>query len=138
MKKNERVSNWEEREKVDRNRDGIDDRIEAPIPDVSAGQREQEERLRQNTHTDPGLSAGDIDAKWEMGEWNGEETVSGDHPTPDQSNTEDVAGAVGIHYQDDEELKVGEKERARDKDRWELDPASSEDYAERAREQKKK
>jgi hypothetical protein len=28
-------------------------------------------------------------------------------------------------------LKVGEKERERDRHRWELDPASSEDYVER-------
>ena len=29
---------------------------------------------------------------------------------------------MGVTYQDDEELKVGEKERSRDKHRFELDP----------------
>ena len=35
-----------------------------------------------------------------------------------------------------EELEVGEKEERRDKHRWELDPASSEDYADRTKEGK--
>jgi hypothetical protein len=38
---------------------------------------------------------------------------------------------MGVTYQDNEELKVGEKERGRDKERWELDPASSDDWKER-------
>jgi hypothetical protein len=32
-------------------------------------------------------------------------------------------------------LKVGEKERSRDEHRWELDPASSEDYNDRVRDE---
>jgi hypothetical protein len=42
---------------------------------------------------------------------------------------------MGISYADDEELKVGEKERSRDKHRWELDPASSDDYQDRMKDQ---
>lgn len=33
-----------------------------------------------------------------------------------------------IHYEDNEELKLGEKETERDRHRWERDPASAEDY----------
>ena len=39
MKKTDKLIDWEENEKRDRNRDGIDDNIEPPIPDVSAGSR---------------------------------------------------------------------------------------------------
>ena len=42
---------------------------------------------------------------------------------------------MGVTYQDNEELKAGEKERSRDKHRWELDPASSEGYNDRIRDE---
>ena len=42
---------------------------------------------------------------------------------------------MGVTYNDNEELRFGEKERARDKQRWELDPASSEDYVDRLKDQ---
>lgn len=45
----------------------------------------------------------------------------------------DMGEAVGMSYEDGEPLRVGEKERERDRHRWELDPASSEDYADRLR-----
>ncbi len=48
MDKTEKLIDWKEDEKVDRNRDGIDDRIEPPIPDVSAGSQKLAERLREN------------------------------------------------------------------------------------------
>ena len=56
-------------------------------------------------------------------------------PTPDQSVVDEIGQAMGVTYQDNEELKFGEKERSRDKHRWELDPASSEDYVERVRDE---
>ena len=136
MDKTEKLIDWKETEQPDTNRDGIDDSIEAPIPDVRSGSRKLNERLRDNTSTDPGLSGGDVDAQWEMAESQGDETVSGSMSTPEQNDTQENAAAIGISYADDEPLKVGEKERERDKHRWELDPASSEDYQERAREQK--
>jgi hypothetical protein len=37
---------------------------------------------------------------------------------------------VGVEYQDNEELKGADKIAKRDKHRWELDPASAEDYDE--------
>jgi Family of unknown function (DUF6335) len=36
-----------------------------------------------------------------------------------------------VQYEDNEELKAGDKVTERDKHRWELDPASAEDYKER-------
>jgi len=41
--------------------------------------------------------------------------------------------ALGLTYQDDEALRAGAKETERDRHRWELDPASAEDYFERTR-----
>jgi len=41
--------------------------------------------------------------------------------------------AVGVDYEDNEELKSAKKIERRDKKRWELDPASAEDYKERNR-----
>ncbi len=135
MEKTDKLIDWEENEKRDRNHDGIDDRIEPPVPDVSAGSAKLAERLRENTATDPSLSAGDIDARWDMAESQGDEAVAGDMPTPGQNDTQEMGEALGVTYADDEELKAGEKERERDKHRWELDPASSDDYQDRARDE---
>lgn len=44
---------------------------------------------------------------------------------------DEVGEAVGLTYQADESLRVGEKETERDQHRWELDPASADDYVER-------
>lgn len=136
MDKTEKLINWKEDERKDRNRDGIDDNLEPDIPDVAAGSRKLSERLREHTDTDPVLSGGDIDARWEDADSSGDEAVAGSVATPEQNDTEDLGRAVGIAYNADEELKVGEKERSRDKHRWELDPASSEDYQDRVREEK--
>jgi hypothetical protein len=136
MDKTEKLIDWRENERRDRNRDGIDDRIEPPVPDVAAGSQKLAERLREHTSVDPSLSGGDIDARWDMAESEGDEAVAGSMPTPGQNVVEELAGAIGITYADDEELKVGEKERERDKNRWELDPASSDDYQDRVREER--
>ena len=61
----------------------------------------------------------------------GEETVGGTVPTPDQDIVEDLGRAVGITYEDDEPLHTTEKLEERDRHRWELDPASSENYDKR-------
>ena len=133
MDKTEKLIDWKENERKDSNRNGIDDRIEPPVPDVSAGSHQLAERLRENNGVDPSLSGGDIDAQWDMAESQGDEAATGSQSTPGQNDTEETAAAMGISYADDEELKVGEKERNRDEHRWELDPASSEDYLERSK-----
>jgi len=133
MDKTEKLIDWKEDERKDRNRDGIDDDLEPPVPDVSAGSRKLAERLREHTDTDPTLSGGDIDARWEDADSSGEEAVAGSMATPGQDVVDEIGEAVGVTYQDEEELKLGEKERSRDKKRWELDPASSDDYQDRTR-----
>ena len=61
----------------------------------------------------------------------GEEAIGGFNTTPDDDLVDEIGEAVGLVYQDDEPLHTAEKVGARDKNRWELDPASSEDYQQR-------
>ena len=131
MKKNETLIEREENERRDSDRNGVDNRFEPPMPDISAGSHQLAERLRENPGMDPTLSGGDVDAKWDMAESQGDETATGSQSTPEQNNTDEIGEAMGITYADGEELKLGEKEQERDKHRWELDPASSDDYKER-------
>jgi hypothetical protein len=86
--------------------------------------------LREHHSRTPDLSAGDIDADWARADV-GEETVGGSAPTPDQDIVEEVGEAVGLTYEDNEPLHTTEKVEERDRKRWELDPASSEDYNDR-------
>lgn len=118
----------------DLNENGIADEIEPPTPDISAGSQQLAERLQNNRGTAPTLSGGDIDARWEDAESGGDETVGGSTATPGRNDLDKIGEAMGVAYADGEELKVGEKEEDRDKHRWELDPASSEDYADRTKE----
>lgn len=117
----------------DLNANGIDDDIEPPIVDVTAGSKQLADRLQNNQSTDPTLSGGDIDARWDDAESGGDETVGGSTATPGRNDLDAIGKAVGVTYGDGEELKAGEKEERRDRHRWELDPASSEDYADRTR-----
>ena len=55
----------------------------------------------------------------------------GDNPTPDQDVVEEIGRALGVQYDDNEELKSADKIAERDRHRWEFDPASSEDYKDR-------
>ena len=135
MDKTEKLIDWKEDEKVDRNRDGIDDRIEPDIPDVSAGSRKLAERLRDDSLADPTVTGGDVDAQWEGAQFSGDESAVSSMTTPEQNDVDNLGRAMGVTYNDNEELKAGEKERSRDKKRWELDPASSDDYQDRSREQ---
>ena len=137
MDKTEKLIDWQEDERKDRNRNGLSDDIEPPMPDVTTGSAKLAQRLRENPGLDPTLTGGDIDAQWEMAESTGDEAVAGSMATPGQNNTDDIGNAVGVTYQDDEELKVGEKERSRDIHRWELDPASADDYQDRKRDEKR-
>ena len=84
-------------------------------------------RLRQNTAASPRDAGGDPDASWEDVNDSGEESVAGDNPTPDQSLVEENARAVGVSYEDNEELEFTEKIEKRDRNRFELDPRSKTD-----------
>jgi hypothetical protein len=85
----------------------------------------------QHNETGPELTGGDPDADWEDAYAVGDEAPGGDNPTPDQDRVDDIGRALGVEYQDNEELKGSDKITGRDKHRWELDPASAEDYNDR-------
>jgi hypothetical protein len=78
-----------------------------------------------------GISGGDVDVDLEQAYFSGDEAPGGDNPTPDQDVVDDIGKALGVEYQDNEELKAVDKVAQRDRKRWELDPASSEDYKDR-------
>lgn len=98
---------------------------------VRTGRAELSEALQEHTETSPALTGGDVDADWENAASSGEEAPGGDNPTPDQQRVDDIGKALGVEYQDNEELRGVDKLDQRDKHRWELDPASAEDYKER-------
>ena len=100
------------------------------------GDERGHDRMKYTART-PTLTGGDVDAGWEYADI-GEETVGGSNPTPDQDIVDDLGEAVGVTYQDNEPLKFGDKLEERDRSRWELDPASSDDYQERLSDEEKK
>ena len=81
-------------------------------------------RLRNNTASSPRDAGGDLDASWEDVDGSGSESVGGDSPTPDQSLVEENANAVGVNFEDNEELEFLEKIERRDRDRYELEESS--------------
>jgi hypothetical protein len=95
-----------------------------------SGRRELSEKFHNHTETSPAITGGDIDADWESAYSVGDEAPGGDNPTPDQDIVDDIGRALGVQYEDNEELKSEKKISDRDKKRWELDPASAEDYNE--------
>ena len=55
-----------------------------------------------------------------------------EEPLTDENEVDDVGKVIGVTYAADEPLRPYEKEEERDEHRWELDPASSEDFGSRA------
>ena len=82
------------------------------------------QRLHNNTAASPSDAGGDIDAAWEDVNESGSETFAGDSPTPDQSMVEENARAVGLSFEDNEELEFVDKIERRDRDRYELEEQS--------------
>ncbi|HEY0723533.1 MAG TPA: DUF6335 family protein [Pyrinomonadaceae bacterium] len=82
------------------------------------------QRLRNNTAASPRDAGGDLDADWEDVNDSGSETVAGDNPTPDQSLVEENASAMGVSFEDNEELEFIDKIEKRDRERYELDEGS--------------
>jgi uncharacterized protein DUF6335 len=97
---------------------------------ASGGGEQLARELREHHSRTPVLSGGDIDADWARADI-GDETVGGSAPTPDQDVVDELGEAVGLTYEDNEPLRTGEKVEERDRKRWELDPASSDDYNDR-------
>ena len=91
---------------------------------AKSGRAEMKDRMSKNTGSGPAITAGDVDADWESAESVGDEAPGGDNPTPDQDVVDDIGRALGVEYDDDEELQGGAEIANRDRNRWELDPAS--------------
>ena len=120
------------------------ERVRRRLPDVErAGEERRDPRmlaaarsghddlvakLARHTESSPKLTAGDVDAKWEDAYAIGDEAPGGDNPTPDQDRVDEIGAALGINYEDGEELQGGDEIGERDDKRWELDPASSDDW----------
>jgi hypothetical protein len=105
--------------------------LERPASAVRSGRAEMEQKLQQHTNTSPALTAGDVDADWSAAESSGDEAPGGDNPTPDQDVVDEIGRALGVEYDDDEELQGGDEIAQRDRHRWELDPGSSDDFEDR-------
>ena len=127
---------------LNRERRVISDEDFAPSPPSSldldrtasaarSGRLELAEKFHEHTETSPVLTGGDVDGDWEAAYSVGDEAPGGDNPTPDQAIVDDIGSALGVVYEDDEELTSEKKISDRDKHRWELDPESSDDYDER-------
>jgi len=83
------------------------------------------EKLEEHNSLSPKITGGDIDASWQTANVAGEETVGGSAPTPDQDVVDELGEAVGLNYRDDEPLDYDAKVLDRDRNRWELNPASA-------------
>jgi hypothetical protein len=95
---------------------------------AKSGRAEMRDRLSKNTSASPALTSGDVDADWESADAVGDEAPGGDNPTPDQDVVDDIGRALGVEYEDDEELQGGAEISDRDRHRWELDPSSKDDF----------
>lgn len=98
--------------------------LDEEISHAPQAPNELKERLRENHSSSPADSGGDIDAEWEDVNDSGAETVFGHNPTPDQSDVEENAHAMGIDFEDNEPLDILEKIEKRDRNRFELDENS--------------
>jgi hypothetical protein len=98
---------------------------------VRTGRAELADSLKEHSTLSPEIAGGDVDVSIENAYFSGEEAPGGDNPTPDQDIVDQIGRAVGVEYQDTEELRAADKVAERDKKRWELDPASAEDYKDR-------
>ncbi|WP_310487426.1 DUF6335 family protein [Chamaesiphon sp. VAR_69_metabat_338] len=81
-----------------------------------------EPRTNSLIGADPETNADDDAYRAEV---NGDEAVGGTTAVPSQNDTEELAAAVGIVVDDDAPLDTEEMMEERDRDRWELDPASA-------------
>jgi hypothetical protein len=93
------------------------------------------EELDEHHSLSPEIAGGDLDASWQTANQAGEETVGGSAPTPDQDTVDDLGQAVGLVYRDNEPLDYDAKVLARDRNRWELNPASALDAEEESPEE---
>lgn len=101
--------------------------IDDEIAQAPKAPNELTERLLEHHSSSPADSGGDIDALWEEVNGSGSESVFGHNPTPDQSDVEENAHAMGIDFEDNEPLDFVKKFAKRDRDRFELNEGSKSD-----------
>ena len=85
---------------------------------AKSGGRALHDRIERHHDTSPALTAGDVDADWESAESVGDEAAGGDNMTPDQDVVDEIGAALGVEYDDDEELQGGAEISERDEHRW--------------------
>ncbi|HWQ32085.1 MAG TPA: DUF6335 family protein [Blastocatellia bacterium] len=106
--------------------DNLDPETKMKDQMADTGGRMLEEELEEYNSVSPELTAGDIDADWQGAEDSGSETPGGDVPTPDQDNVDELGRAVGLEFQDNQELQTHDEILARrDRHRWELNRSSA-------------
>lgn len=104
--------------------DDIKELMELEISQAPKAPGELEQRLHEHHSSSPADSGGDIDAQWEEVNGSGSEAVFGHNPTPDQSDVEENAHAMGIDFEDNEPLDFVRKMERRDRNRYEMDENS--------------
>jgi hypothetical protein len=97
---------------------------------TESGSRQLAKKLSAHNSKSPIDTAGDIDAAWDRSDV-GEEGPSGSAPTPDQGVVEEVGEAMGVTFEDNEPVDLPAKMRRRDRNRWELNPASDPEFKKR-------
>lgn len=102
----------------------VEEFIEDEIAHVPQAPNELAQRIAEHHSSSPRDSGGDIDAQWEEVNGSGSEAVFGHNPTPDQSDVEENAHAMGIDFADNEPLDFLEKLDRRDRNRFELSEES--------------
>lgn len=111
-----------------------DEDIEADFAErqklAASGRDVLQEKLEEHHSLSPKVSGGDLDAAWQDANAAGDEAVGGSVSTPDQDVVEELGEAAGLTYKDDEPLDYDEKVLDRDRERWELNPASAQDQKE--------
>ena len=85
-----------------------------------SGRRALKENTRQHNKM-AALTGGDVDADIESAYFTGDEAPGGDNPTPDQNDVDDIGHAIGVEYNDNQELRGGEEVADRDKHRWDTE-----------------
>ena len=128
------------RPRLDRARRTLDDGVPTPPSSLDlnrhasaarTGRAEMAESLDDHRGMSPSITGGDVEVNVEDAYFTGDEAPGGDNATPDQDIVDDIGKALGVQYDDAEELKGSDKIIERDRHRWEMDPASSEDYKDR-------
>jgi hypothetical protein len=126
------------RPRLDRERRTLNDLVPTPPSSLDLDRRgsavrtgrDEMAQSRRELASMSAVAGSDPDVNVESAYFSGEEGPGGDNPTPDQDIVDEIGKAVGLEYHDVEPLDA-EKVVERDKHRWELDPASSEDYRDR-------